>query len=472
MQSTGKKALDYQNIKDELLSTVDTGIKCARTVDAEAEFEIYLFQRNVARATVEQGVVDAADGIVEGNAVRAAKRNNVSFASSSGISTERLKRSIEEAIASIRSVNIRDERFKGFCEPKKPGNEGAFADEILQLDKERLIEYADTLVKDGRAFDKRILTAGSSCTAEWGGFAIGNTQGLQQASRSVSNTCNVQCLATEGDERRVAYEYDITRERLIRIEGMGRKAAEKAVSLLGARRLDRTAVLPTIWEPISAASYVYSSLGQSVRGEHVVEGRSPLAGKIGKEVANRHLTITDDGQDPSSISTEAVDDEGQPQQTSVIIRSGRLVQFLFDNYYAGIYGAQSTGNASRGGGPFASALPYEATLQIRPKYLKVEPGRKSLDDIISSVDGQAVLIVDAPIGIFHSSVSTGEFSSVAQSSFLVENGERKCPLHPVSVSGNFYTGFRQLLSVGTDLEMTPFTVETPSIVFDGFSIVG
>ncbi len=472
MQSAGRMTLDYQNAKDELLSTVDTGIKYARTVDAEAEFEIYLFLRNVARATVDQGVVDSADGIVEGNAVRVARRNSVSFASSSGLSMERLRRSVDEAIASMRSVNIRDERFKGFCESKKPGREGAFADVILQLDKERLIEYADELVKDGREFDKRVLTAGSSCTAEWRAFAVGNTQGLRQASRSASNDCSVYCLATKGDERRVAYEYDITRERLIRTEGLGRKAAEKAVSLLGARKLGKTAVLPTIWEPVSAASYLYSSLGQSVRGEHVVEGRSPLSDKVGEEVAKRELTIKDDGQDPSSISTEAVDDEGHPQQTSDIIRSGRLIQFLFDSYYASIYGVQSSGNASRGGGPFASALPYEATLQIRPKFLKVEPGRQSLEDIVSAVDGQAILIVDAPIGIFHSNVSTGEFSSVSQSSFLVENGERKCPLHPVSVSGNFYSGFRQLLEVGNDLDVTPFTVETPSMVFDGFSIVG
>jgi predicted Zn-dependent protease len=95
-----------------------------------------------------------------------------------------------------------------------------------------------------------------------------------------------------------------------------------------------------------------------------------------------------------------------------------------------------------------------------------------LDDLIASIDGQAILIVDAPIGIFHSNVSTGEFSAVAQSVFLVENGDKKWPLQPVSVSGSFYTGLRQLLDVGSDLKTTVFNVETPPLVFDGFSIVG
>jgi predicted Zn-dependent protease len=68
-------------------------------------------------------------------------------------------------------------------------------------------------------------------------------------------------------------------------------------------------------------------------------------------------------------------------------------------------------------------------------------------------------------------VSTGEFSAVAASAFLVENDE-KSPIQPVSVSGNFYKGFQNLLDVGSDLEKTIFVVETPSLVFDGFSIVG
>jgi predicted Zn-dependent protease len=92
--------------------------------------------------------------------------------------------------------------------------------------------------------------------------------------------------------------------------------------------------------------------------------------------------------------------------------------------------------------------------------------------MIRSIDGQAILIVDVPIGIFHSDVATGEFSAVAQSVFLIEKGEKKHPLQPVSVAGNFYKGLQQLSGIGKDLQRTPFSVETPAFVFDGFSVVG
>ncbi len=464
--------MEYENLKDELLSAIDTELKFARTVDREAEFELYLFFQNSAKANIKQGVVEATDGIVTGNAVRVAKQNCISFASSSGISSGRIRRSINEAVAGLRSVSIKDERFKGFCEPKKPGKEGIFASEILDLGKEELIGYAKALVKDGQEFDSRILTVEGNCSTTWGGFAIGNTQGPQQASRSASNDCYVYCIAMDKEERRVGYEFDITRERLIKTEGMGERAARKAISLLGARKLNEATVLPTIWEPIAAAAYIAASVGQSTGGHHVVEGRSPLAGKIGEEIANPNLTMIDDGQNPSSIMTEAIDAEGHPQQKNTLIEKGKLNKFMFDTYYAHIYGTESTGNCSRGGGPFGSTLPYETSPGISPKSIEVLPGTMKIDDIINSISGKAILIVDIPIGIFHSSVSTGEFSAVAQSAFLIQDGEKKHPLQPVSVSGNFYKGFERLLELGSDLEKTPLSVATPSLLFEGFSIVG
>jgi PmbA protein len=464
--------MEYENLKDELLSAVASGLKYARTVDKEAEFELYLLYQSSATVNIKQGVVNATDGFINGNAVRVAKQKRVSFASSSGISADRIKQSINEAVASLRSGSFMDARFKGFCEPKKPGREGTFSSRILDLSKEDLIEYAGSLVKAGQGFDERILVAEGDCSAEWGGFAVGNTLGLQQASRSASNSCTVSCMAVENEERRVAYEYDITRERLIKTEGLGESAAQKAIRLLGARRLDKTAVLPTIWEPIAAAAYIAASLGQSASGRAVVEGLSPLADKIGGELANSNLTVIDDGQNPSSINTEAIDAEGHPQQRNIIIEKGKLRQFMFDTYYARIYGTESTGNCSRGGGSFGSSLPYETSPTISPKSVEVQPGSKSIDGLISSIDRQAILIVDVPIGIFHSSISTGEFSAVAQSAFLVQNGEKKWPLQPVSVSGNFYKGLRQLVELGNDLKKTPFSVETPSLIFNGFSIVG
>lgn len=82
--------------------------------------------------------------------MRVAKRKCISFASSSGISTDRIDRSLNEAMASLKAISLKDERFKEFCGPMKPGREGAFSSEILNLSKNQLIKYADDLVKEAR----------------------------------------------------------------------------------------------------------------------------------------------------------------------------------------------------------------------------------------------------------------------------------------------------------------------------------
>lgn len=68
--------------------------------------------------------------------------------------------------------------------------------------------------------------------------------------------------------------------------------------------------------------------------------------------------------------------------------------------------------------------------------------------------------------------SAREFSTVAQSVFLIEKGEKKHPLQPVSVAGNFYKGLQKLIDIGNDSRKAPFSVETPTLIFDGFSVVG
>ena len=256
-----KQKIDYANLKGELLSVLDSGLKSARKKDQEAEFEIYVFYKHSTRVDVKQGVVEATDGLVEGNAVRVAKRKSVSFASSSGISVDRIEHSLDEAISSLRAVSVKDERFRGFCEPLKPGREGVFSSEILSLSKDQLIKYADGLVKEAKEFDSRVLYAICSCSADWGAFAVGNTLGLQQASSSTSNACQVYCVAAKNGERRTGNEYDISRERVIKSEGLGESAAKQAVALLDAKKLGETKVLPTVWVPIIGGFLPFCQLG-------------------------------------------------------------------------------------------------------------------------------------------------------------------------------------------------------------------
>ncbi|RDE11279.1 MAG: hypothetical protein C4K47_10040 [Candidatus Thorarchaeota archaeon] len=464
--------MEYEDVKDELLSVLDTGLKFATRLDKSAEYEVYLYYRNVARAEIDQGVVTAKDGIVAGNAVRAAKGKRIGFACASGVSAERIKVSVKEALSVVNGVTAEDDKFEGFCEAKKPGRECKFSKEILSIGVEDLLHHGQKMIDEARQVDSRVKVVGTQCSASWGAFAVGNTRGLQRASRSGRNVCGVDVMSIEGEERKTASKYDAACDRLFTTEGLGEEAAKDAIKQHGAKKLDSTAVMPTLWKQEAAASYVLIGIGQGVLGRAVVEKTSPLCDRIGDSVASEGFNLEDDGQRVDGLGTESVDAEGLPQQKNIIVDSGTLKMFLFNSYYGRAFGVESTGNCSRGAPVFGEVTPYESSITVFTKGLAVAPGSKTLDELVSSVDGRAVLITDPPIGVFHSDPSTGQFSVVAKSAYLIEGGAVKHPLQPVSVAGQFYEGLKNLAGIGNDVKLSPYGPRCPSLLFDGFSVVG
>jgi PmbA protein len=466
--------MDYNDLNDELLSAVDTGIKYASSLDKSAEFEVFLYYDNALEVEIDQGVVTAKDGIISGTAVRAAKGKRVSFACSSGISEDRVKVTVREALAIVDTIKVEDDKFQGFADPTKPGKEGAYHEDIFQLTTEDLIKASEEIIKDAEAVDERIKMVSSGADASWGGYAVGNTRGVQASTRYCQNGCGAYAMAIVGDDRKGVYWFDGARDRLFNTEGIGTIAAEGAVGLLNAKKLGVTTKMTTIWKPLPAACYILASLGQAVSGKPVVEQISPLCDRLGDKIAPSELTITDSGQNPKGLGTYAIDSEGTGQRENSLLDNGVLKSFLFDSYYGRVSEVASTGSSSRGGsGIFGGVTPYESPPRISTKWLSTDPGSKSYDEIISSIDGKAVLIVDMPIGIFHSNLSTGDFSAVASSAYLVEDGEKKHALQAVPVAGNFYEGFKNITAIGNDTTfLSVFNSVTPTLVFDGFSVVG
>ncbi|UCE10468.1 MAG: TldD/PmbA family protein [Candidatus Thorarchaeota archaeon] len=464
--------MDYDSLKDELLSIADTGLKYAASLDKSAEFEVFLFVQSDIEAGINQGVVTAKDGIVMGNAVRAARGKKVGFACGSGIDAERVRLSADEAFGIANSIDVEDERFEGFCDSGASGKEGNFAKEILELGTEELLRSCEEIIKEAQSVDERAKIISADASASWGGYAVANTRGLLLGTSYGDNGCSANVQAIEGDERKGAFEFDVTRERVFETSGLGKKAAEEAVALLGAKKLDLTTKMQTIWTPVPASLYVMSSLGQSVLGQPVVEGISPLCDRIGDRIAHEGLTVVDDGQKPSGLGTNAIDHEGNAQRRNPIIEKGVLKGFLFNTYFGRAFGVDSTGNCGRGSSPFGGSTPYESTPGVAPKWFEVSPGKSSEEDLISSVDEKAIMVKGFPLGIFHTNVSTGEFSIVAGEAYLVEKGEVKHPVQPVSIAGSFYDGFKNLTGIGNDVLPMPWGVESPALAIDGFSIVG
>ena len=99
--------------------------------------------------------------------------------------------------------------------------------------------------------------------------------------------------------------------------------------------------------------------------------------------------------------------------------------------------------------------------------LIVDPGEKSFDEIIKSVDKGLIM------GNFSGGEpgANGEFSGVAKNSFFVENGEIKYALSETMVNGNLGEIVKNIRDISKDVVCDGSSV-IPYIAVDGVVISG
>ena len=68
---------------------------------------------------------------------------------------------------------------------------------------------------------------------------------------------------------------------------------------------------------------------------------------MGEMVANKEVTVFDDGTIPNRRGSYTIDDEGTPSQKTTLIENGRLVGYMQDRQNARLMQTKATGNGRR-----------------------------------------------------------------------------------------------------------------------------
>jgi PmbA protein len=460
--------IEFEEIKDYLQNLADSSIKYGQSKYPEVEIECFLSYGYESEISIEGGLPKALDGFGGGIGVRVAEKKNVGFASSSGLTEEVRNSTVDDAIATMRAIKTNDEKFQGFADPiKRSSSDGAIHKKILDLTSADLIKMVNQITEEAREVDKRVVTIVGQTGLTYGGFAVANNRGINAASAAVASLIVIQCIAQElgSDKRKVGFEFDVSRSRDLIWDGLAEKAAKHAVNLLKTKKLDKSETMPTVWEPRISSSYILSSLSPALNGRMVVEGRSRFSDRIGEQISLKEFSVYDDGQHTEALNTSSVDAEGIPRQRTELVKDGFLKQFLFNDYYARIYGSESTANASRGGQGFTSTPQTDVSTLIVPE------GSKTVESAISEID-EGIFMQDYVMGLGHSDPISGDFSAVSPQSLYIKNGEIAGSLEPVTIAGNFYKGLNQIRHLCSDPMLTPWNIKIPTLVFDGFTVSG
>jgi len=220
---------------------------------------------------------------------------------------------------------------------------------------------------------------------------------------------------------------------------VGRKAAENAVKMLGAKPVASMEV-PLVVTPEMGSQFLSFIVGM-LSADEVQKGRSLFAGKIDSQVAASGFHLVDDGRLKGGVSTAPVDGEGVPTQTTSLIVDGVLKTYLFDSYSAKKGKTKSTGNRARSG--------YSSAGGIGQTNLYLKPGEIKPEEMISGID-RGFYLTQA-IGLFAGIDSASGDFSIPSAGFMIEKGRLTFPVRGISIGGNLFELLQAVDKIGSDL---------------------
>ena len=315
---------------------------------------------------------------------------------------------------------------------------------------EEAIRLGIEIEEAGRSFDARIdNTDGAAVQVGAGMTAYANSNGFVGTERGTHHSLSVALIAEDDAGMQRDYAYDTVRRAsdFASAESIGRQAAERTVSRLGARRLS-TRTCPVLFAPEVARGLIGHFLS-AASGGALYRRASFLVDHVGKGVFPSWMQIVERPHIPRGHGSTAFDAEGVATRDSDLVKDGVLARYILGSYSARKLGLQSTGNAggvqnilvATGNDDFGAML-----------------GRLGTGLLVTELMGQGVSLI------------TGDYSRGA-SGFWVENGEIAFPVEEITIAGNLREMYANIVAVGRDVDPRSHIL-TGSILLERMTVAG
>jgi PmbA protein len=225
--------------------------------------------------------------------------------------------------------------------------------------------------------------------------------------------------------------------------------------------------LPVVFTPAGLAPLLLP-LEQALSGKAVLQGISPLAGRVGEQAFDARFSLTDDPLVPAGPSSRPVDDEAVPSRVARLVERGVVRQFVYDLETAARAGAGTTGHGRRGVFGKPGIAYTNLVVGGRPAVPPSPPApfAGGLTDGIG--DG---LVVDDLIGVGQGNVIGGAFSHPVGLAYRVQRGEVVGRVKDAAVAGNAYELLKRIAGFGSDGRWLG-SRWAPSLLFEGVSVTG
>ncbi len=270
-----------------------------------------------------------------------------------------------------------------------------------------------------------------------------DSSGNEYAYEMCRSGFNVQAVASRNGNIQMGYEreHSIHGFNLRHQQGLGNKAADIAVALLGAGAA-KGGKMRAVLDPELAGVFAHEAVGHASEGDLVQEGSSVLKGKTGMKIGNENLTIIDD---PAihEFGFDPVDAEGVAVLRTEIIKKGVINAYLHNR--------ETLSSVGHGIAGHARAMPGEPPL-VRMSNTFIEEGDATEHEIFEEcrngifLKGSRGGQVDPGRGIFQFNAEYG---------YLIKDGECTDMVKDVSLSGEILTTLHGIVLCGNKRIMSP-----------------
>ena len=281
--------------------------------------------------------------------------------------------------------------------------------------------------------DARVTNSeGAGVSAQHSHFFSAHTRGFRGGYASSRHSISVAPIAGRGDAMQRDAWYSAMRDpaRLASPQAVGRYAAERALSRLGARKI-ATTNCPVLFEAPLAAGLLGAYV-QATSGGALYRRSSFLLDSLGRDVFAPHIDIDEDPHQVGGKGSAPFDEEGVRTRARRVVEAGRVQGYFLSSYSARKLGMTTTGNA---GGSHNLTLRSRLTQPDDDLEAMLRKLHRGL--FVIELMGQGVNPV------------TGDYSRGA-AGFWVEGGRIQHPVQEVTIAGNLREMFAGIVAVGAD----------------------
>jgi PmbA protein len=320
------------------------------------------------------------------------------------------------------------------------------------IDPDSAVALARECEAAGRAVDARLSNSeGATVGTHRSVRVYGNSHGFLAGVPSSSHSLSCVLLAQDGEDMQRDYWYDTARDPadLAPAAAIGRRAGERAIARLGARRTP-TRKVPVLYAPEAARGLLGHFVG-AIRGGSQYRKTTFLLGAAGEPVFPAFVQMHERPRLPKALASSAWDSEGVATRDRELVRDGVLDGYLLGSYSARKLGLKTTGNA---GGLH--------NLLVDPS-----PGGPSFEALVTQL-GEGLVVTEL-MGQGVNGV-TGDYSRGA-TGFWVEGGRLAYPVQEVTVAGNLREMYRNIAAIGADVDRRG-GIQVGSVLVGSMTVAG